>query len=940
MTVRRPGIPAVPTDAGALQPVLTAMKQSIETLNGSRGGGVHQLSSNASLDDVIEKTNELIRRQFGQSALPPPAYRPSTGGTSGSGSSSTGSYTWTVATLAAMAAMSVAATVQWLVVERYDSASEVCFTRYKRIATEPSHALKGRTSDGQWWCIDEPLIDARMAGAIPASVTRDSPTGELVATGTDASSAITRAHEAGKVYIRHAYVTGRVLITTPNRTIEFDPGAYDDDLNTWYGGGCFPAAGMSGLTMFSIRARGTRLLYPRIIAEPCTGASSTSTLSAGIDIVRQGTTLPSQNWRRRQVQIIDPYVYGGTTGLSARSMEDFELIGGLFEWQFDQGIVGGGDIKRTRMLDWEVAYTACIAGSGGVAISPPTGSSMRDVTVRGIIRWCGWLAGTLSGMTSTGPQSGLDVYLRSAENTKIEIKSVNNGDAVEVKKESDSTSHNNYRNSAIAVEVIQNMCRSATHIKLRDDASGVPSTDIREQTEGMICSGSVTSDPISQKIVLGAGAVATTAGSKTVTITVASHWGEVGEMFKLFGCPSIGGVSATEFCKENYITAKTGTTISFELPYEAASTATGGTSAELYGLFRTPQTATIDFVNTSTTATINLTGHDLVVGDVVNLSTTATTAGVDATYINRTFRVNTVPTANSLTVVLATPATSTVSSTATKVRPRRNNGELAVWATTWNHMTIRDMTVVDVPTVALFEGLTGASEEPMSRTKIVNWSVNNCGNIFTFGDGYIDDMQVSGIVGTNYGSVFQTRSDCKAVRRLRTAGTSDIVTRVGISGSGFIDGGGFLDCQFGDDKHVIDGGPYYLGDSGNGSNEDTARCYFFPRSRIANPDDSTLLGSEYPNFELDGAETDLVIANGFLDPSSTSKATIEIAGTPGISTCGVAYNNHRSYTTNGSGTLLTWAGAEGEVVKAVTPAAGYSRQEVSAAGDPATWVAT
>jgi ureidoglycolate hydrolase len=58
----RNAIPMIPRSAGEIGSVLEAMKQSIEKINGGRGGRLVKLSSNATLEQTISKINEIIDR--------------------------------------------------------------------------------------------------------------------------------------------------------------------------------------------------------------------------------------------------------------------------------------------------------------------------------------------------------------------------------------------------------------------------------------------------------------------------------------------------------------------------------------------------------------------------------------------------------------------------------------------------------------------------------------------------------------------------------------------------------------------------------------------------------------------------------------------------------------------------------------------------------------
>lgn len=58
--MRKPAIPAVPNTDPALYNVLTNLKESVEVFTGVRGGQIRQLSTSASLADVIAKVNEIV----------------------------------------------------------------------------------------------------------------------------------------------------------------------------------------------------------------------------------------------------------------------------------------------------------------------------------------------------------------------------------------------------------------------------------------------------------------------------------------------------------------------------------------------------------------------------------------------------------------------------------------------------------------------------------------------------------------------------------------------------------------------------------------------------------------------------------------------------------------------------------------------------------------
>lgn len=60
--MKKPAIPAINAKDGELQRVLLALKENAEILNGTRGGGIQTLASDASSSDLIAKVNEIIER--------------------------------------------------------------------------------------------------------------------------------------------------------------------------------------------------------------------------------------------------------------------------------------------------------------------------------------------------------------------------------------------------------------------------------------------------------------------------------------------------------------------------------------------------------------------------------------------------------------------------------------------------------------------------------------------------------------------------------------------------------------------------------------------------------------------------------------------------------------------------------------------------------------
>lgn len=62
---KKPSIPSIsPSTVSDLRmaSILQPMKQNIELINGVRGGAILQLDSDATLEDVIAKVNEIIVR--------------------------------------------------------------------------------------------------------------------------------------------------------------------------------------------------------------------------------------------------------------------------------------------------------------------------------------------------------------------------------------------------------------------------------------------------------------------------------------------------------------------------------------------------------------------------------------------------------------------------------------------------------------------------------------------------------------------------------------------------------------------------------------------------------------------------------------------------------------------------------------------------------------
>ena len=62
MAPRKPPIPDIPRSDPQWFAYLASLKANVELLTGVRGGTLDQLTSSASLSDVISKINEIITR--------------------------------------------------------------------------------------------------------------------------------------------------------------------------------------------------------------------------------------------------------------------------------------------------------------------------------------------------------------------------------------------------------------------------------------------------------------------------------------------------------------------------------------------------------------------------------------------------------------------------------------------------------------------------------------------------------------------------------------------------------------------------------------------------------------------------------------------------------------------------------------------------------------
>lgn len=61
--MKKPGIPDVPKPGESRERFDGAVKQTLETLTGARGTRIRKLPSDAGLEDVIAKINEMLDLQ-------------------------------------------------------------------------------------------------------------------------------------------------------------------------------------------------------------------------------------------------------------------------------------------------------------------------------------------------------------------------------------------------------------------------------------------------------------------------------------------------------------------------------------------------------------------------------------------------------------------------------------------------------------------------------------------------------------------------------------------------------------------------------------------------------------------------------------------------------------------------------------------------------------
>lgn len=63
--MKQPGLPAVPISIPELSPMLRAVKERLEILDGSRGGKIASLDPAATLPQAVAKINEILTKIHG-----------------------------------------------------------------------------------------------------------------------------------------------------------------------------------------------------------------------------------------------------------------------------------------------------------------------------------------------------------------------------------------------------------------------------------------------------------------------------------------------------------------------------------------------------------------------------------------------------------------------------------------------------------------------------------------------------------------------------------------------------------------------------------------------------------------------------------------------------------------------------------------------------------
>ena len=148
--------------------------------------------------------------------------------------------------------------------------------------------------------------------------------------------------------------------------------------------------------------------------------------------------------------------------------------------------------------------------------------------------------------------------------------------------------------------------------------------------------------------------------ANTVTVNIADHEFNVGDLVAIENAVAVGGVPASSINGNKTITSiKDNNAVNITVTDTVTSTVDhgGGDGVTIDGL--SPNSPFVATTSGSTTVTFHHTAHGLAVGDTVSITGSTSVGGIPSTTLNKTHTVASVPDANSFTVTVATAATST-----------------------------------------------------------------------------------------------------------------------------------------------------------------------------------------------------------------------------------------------------------------------------------------
>ena len=151
-----------------------------------------------------------------------------------------------------------------------------------------------------------------------------------------------------------------------------------------------------------------------------------------------------------------------------------------------------------------------------------------------------------------------------------------------------------------------------------------------------------------------------TAVANTVTVNIADHEFNVGDLVAIAGAVAVGGVPASSINGNKTITSiKDNNAVNITVSDSVTSTVDygGGDGVTIDGF--SPNSPFVATTSGSTTVTFHHTAHGLAVGDTVSITGSTSVGGIPSTTLNKAHTVASVPNANSFTVTVATAATST-----------------------------------------------------------------------------------------------------------------------------------------------------------------------------------------------------------------------------------------------------------------------------------------